>query len=332
MKLDNLRAFDKQLQASAGLQPSTLYTIISKDSYDVKRALESLLRVLPLPVKSYPASQVASALADLNTYSLFSEKRIIHLTEIENLDKSSHPALVKAFQTLPKEVCLVLSGQALHRGSQLYKNAEENGVIVDIPELKPWEKEKVVEEWVVDHLQGCGKKITPQVAKLLVKQIGTDQSALFQEMEKLLCYTLDKQVVEMSDVSAITAAASLETIWQLGEALFNRQAEAAFRIASALVDEGNPILTLLRQVRSQFQTEFQVCCILDAGGTKQDVSAQFPYMKGFILDRHVQQATNYGRHRFKKALIKIDETEMAVKSSAVGPEILLDLLIGRLCQ
>lgn len=331
MKLDNLRAFDKQLQAAAGLQLSQLYTIISKDPFDIKRALESLQRVLPLPLKSYPAERVEHAIADINTYTFFAEKRIIHIFEIESLEKSSQAALVRLFQTLPKEVCLVLSGASLHRGSQLYKHGEESGLIVDIPELKAWEKEKVVEEWVIDHLQGQGKKITPQTAKFLIKQVGPEQSTLFQEMEKLICYTLGRPAIESSDVAAITSSASQETIWQLGEALFARQAQTAFRIAGALLDEGNPILSLLRQIRSQFQTEFQVCCIIEAGGTKEDVAKQFPYMKGFILDRHVTQATQYGRHRFKRALIKIDEAEMAVKSSSLPPELLTDLLIAGLC-
>ncbi len=331
MKFDNLRAFEKHLQASASLHLSPLYTLLSKDSFDLKRGVDALLGVLPLPIKSYESAKIDAALGDLSSFSLFSEKRIIQIREIEALTKPQLATLSQALKNLPRDVCLILSGSALHRGSTLYKSLEELGIILDIPELKPWEKEKALEEWVAEYFSAAKKKISPQMAKLLVKQTGLDQSQLQQEMEKLICYTGGKNAIEMQDIAAIASAVNQETIWQLGEALFARQAPAALRITRALLDDGLPVLTLLRQIRSQFQTDYQVCCLLEKG-LKQEVPAQFPYMKGFILERHIQQAGQYGLQRFKRGLLKIDAAEIAVKSSPVAPELLTDILIAELCQ
>lgn len=331
MKFDNLRAFEKHLEAAAGLQFSSVFTLISKDSFDCKRGFEALLRIMKWPVKSYEASKLEEALGDLDSFSLFSEKKMVHLKGVEQLKKAELTLLHKTLGSLPQETCLVLSGSALHRGSSLYKGLEEQGVILDIPELKAWEKEKVLEGWIVEYIGAAGKKISLQTAKQLVKQSGTDQSLLLQEMEKLICFAWEKKTIEMADVATITSSINQETIWQLGEALFARNASTAFRITKALIEDGLPILILLRQIRSQFQTDYQVCCLLDKG-QKQEVSKQFPYMKGFILERHLQQASQYGMARFKRGLLKIDETEIALKSSGVAPELLTDLLIAELCQ
>lgn len=308
---------------------SPVYTLISKDSFDCKRGLEALLRFIPWPLKKFLNSE--AALAELNSFSLFSEKRIVYLAEIESLNKTELAAIAKVVGALPKDVCLVLSGTALHRGSALYKGLEEHGIILDIPELKPWEKEKVVEEWILEYIAAAGKKITLQTAKHLIKQAGVDQNLLTGELEKLICYTGEKKTIEIQDVSQVTCAVNQETIWQLGEALFARQAAAALRISKALIDDGLPVLILLRQIRSQFQTDYQVCCLLEKG-QKQEISVQFPYMKGLILERHVTQAGQYGLQRFKRGLLKIDEAELAVKSSGMAPELLTDILIAELCQ
>lgn len=331
MKFDNLRAFEKHLQASASLHLSPLYTLLSKDPFDLKRAVGALLRVLPLPLKSYEASKIEAALGDLNSFSLFSEKRIIQIQDIEGLTKPQLAQLSQALARLPSGVCLILSGSGLHRGTSLYKSLEETGIILDIPELKPWEKEKVLEEWIAEYFSLAKKKIAPQIAKHLLKQCGLDQSQLQQEMEKLICYTGEKASIEMPDVAAISSVVNQETIWQLGEALFQRQAPAALAIAKAFLEDGLPPLSLLRQIRTQFQTDYQVCCLLE-NGQKQEISAQFPYMKGFILDRHIQQASQYGLPRFKRGLLKIDAAEIALKSSGAEPELLTDLLIAELCQ
>ena len=121
-----------------------------------------------------------------------------------------------------------------------------------------------------------------------------------------------------------------ETIWQLGEALFRRDPGAALRISKGLLSEGSPFLGLLRQIRSQFQTEYQISCILADGGTSSDVAQNYPYMKGVILEKHLHTARSYGKEKFKKALLAIDETELSAKSSGADEDLLNERLIYQL--
>lgn len=202
--------------------------------------------------------------------------------------------------------------------------------MLDIPEEKPWEKEKSLQDWIVSEIHSRGKKISERTAQVLLKQIGLDQSLLSHEMDKLCCYVGERSEIALQDIHQISVNCSLENIWQLGEALFRKDAQTALRIGKALLNEGAALIALLKQIRSQFQTEFQICSILFQGGGSQEISQQFPYMKGHILDRHIKSAQGYGMGNFKKGLLMIDETELQAKNSSTDPEFLFELLIVKL--
>jgi DNA polymerase-3 subunit delta len=98
----------------------------------------------------------------------------------------------------------------------------------------------------------------------------------------------------------------LETVWQLGEAVFTRNGGAAVRIMRDLLSAESALLGILRQLRGQLQTEFKVCSILSTGGSRDEVARAFPYMNGNILEKHIQMASGYGMEAFKKGLLAID--------------------------
>jgi DNA polymerase-3 subunit delta len=122
----------------------------------------------------------------------------------------------------------------------------------------------------------------------------------------------------------------METTWQLGEAVFTHDAPSAIRIGRSQLSSDTPLIPLLRQLRSQFQTEFQVCTLLLRGASPSDITQEFPYMRGAILDRHIKQARGYGLERFKEGILAIDKAEMEAKNSSMDPEFIFDVLMVKL--
>ena len=133
-------------------------------------------------------------------------------------------------------------------------------------------------------------------------------------------------------MEALCHRQQVDTIWQLGEALFRRDAGASIQMVHALLMEGQPLLPLLRQIRSQFQTEYQICLLLAQGKLVSDISQEFPYLKGQILERHLHQAQQFGLESFKKGLIALDAAELRVKNSGADEKIIAELLIMQLTQ
>lgn len=339
MKYSTLSAFEKHLEAAAPNHFSAIYLIVSKENFVRQRALECLSSLVLKGEKSAALSlhqfdsekhNVNQILEELETLSFFSKKRVVVAHNVDGFDKSATLKL-EAYAASPNNsVCFVAVAPAVNRATTFYKKMEKVGIVLDVAEEKAWEREKVVAEWLYHEAVKHGKQFPQQLCQLLIKQLGTDQGLLKTELDKLICFVGERQVISQADIAAISSAANLDSGWQLGEAIFRRDTTSALRISKGLLNDGVALIALLRQVRSQFQTEFQVCSILSRGGSVAEVAQEFPYMKGPILDRHVRLSQEYGMVRFKDGLLAIDDAELQAKNGMSDLEFLTERLIIKL--
>lgn len=339
MKYTNLRAFEKHLESAGPGHFADIYMILAKEAFERKAALDTLIKCVlkqeaspDLCLHLFDAEKhpIDEALAELETLAFFAKKRLIAIQNVDKYDKASTSKLEAYFATPNRAACLVLIAPTVNRATNLYKKAEKAGIVLDVPEEKPWEREKSIAEWLRATAAALSKQIDHSTCQILLKQLGTDQTLLHQEMLKLVCYVGERPAITDRDVAAICGSVNSENAWQLGEAIFRRDPATALRISKALLTDGTAVIALLRQIRSQFQTEFQVCSILSQGGTPADIAQEFPYMRGQILERHMQQAQTYGMARFKKGLLQIDDTELQAKNSSADPDFLVEMLIIKL--
>lgn len=339
MKYATFKAFEKSLESAAPGHLSSIYVVMSKESFERKAACDKIAsHALGGSVKIgqnyclFDVDEVDMTVVwdELQAFSFLSPKKVVVILQADKLSKAWQERMRAYFIKPNKSVCLVLEAATLNRATNYYKEAEKCGTVLDIAEEKPWEKERALQGWVAEQLARDGKKIDGQTASALVRQLGTDLATLHQELEKLICYVGDRQDIKAADVSAVCTTISQENGWQLGEAIFRRDASEAMRIAKALLSDGTALIALIRQIRTQFQTDYQVCCLLANGKTPQDVALQFPYMKGQILSKHLQQAQAYGMEKFKLGILTIDATELMAKNSAGDPEWLAERLILKL--
>lgn len=340
MKYSNLRAFEKHLEGAYPAHFAPVYAILCKDDFLRKESVSLLLKHLlrnqtnpDLALKTFDGDKFnASAFWDeLEGFGFFSEKRYIVLNNCDKLPKAQTELLEKYFTSPNTRNVLVLAAANLNRNTNFYKKGEKTGILLDIPEEKPWEKERSIQEWMRQHVAKVGKRLDPRAAEAIVKQVGPDHARVNSELEKLYCYVGERPDITLQDVGALTTCVNVENIWQLSEALFLRNPLNAFRIGKGLLGDGTALIALLRQLRTQFQTEFQICSILSNGGTPQQVTAQFPYMSGQILERHLKQAQAFGLHRFKCAMLLIDQTEREAKNSSTDSELLFERLVTTIC-
>lgn len=339
MKYSNLRAFEKHLEGAAPNHFVDIYMILAKEEFERKTALDGLIKavlkqeaMLDLCLQTFDAERhsISAVFDELETLAFFAKKRVVVIQNVDQLDKASMGKFEAYFAAPNRAVCLVLIAPAVNRATNFYKKAEKVGVLLDIAEEKPWEREKSLADWLQNCTKTLGKQISQQTCQLLLRQLGHDQTLLHQELQKLVCYAGERSAISEKDVTDICGSVNTENAWQLGEAIFRRDAPTALRISKALLADGVAVIALLRQVRSQFQTEYQICSILTQGGTSADIAQEFPYMKGQVLERHVHQARNYGMSSFKEGLLKIDETELQAKNSSADPDFLVELLMIKL--
>lgn len=333
MRYDNHQAYAKHVQSAGKQHLAPVYLIVSKNRRDITEAVDLIKKVTEgADVITFNGDglKMNALLDEVQTISAFSPKRVVILQNVDKLKKPALLTLTTYFSQTNPQVHLILTASAVDKRTGFYKTAEMSGVILDIPEEKPWMREKTVQRWLRERVYKDGKQIEPRACEALMHQIGTDQDLLMQELDKLYCYIGERPVITHQDICAISSSVNVDDIWKLGEAIFHFNVAVALEVFKALLDDGAPFLTLLRQVRSQFQSSYQICTLLASGRGRDEVSKQFPYLTPHLLNKKLQVAQGYGMARFKEGLLTIDDIEYKAKNSLGDEAFLGEMLIVKL--
>jgi DNA polymerase III subunit delta len=340
VKYDNLKAFEKHLEGAASLHFSNIYLILGQDAFECREAAQKLLsfllpdedRSLCLTIIEGDQASAERVLTEMHSISFLSKQQVVWIQGADKLKKNVAETIENQLERIPRSHYLLLTAAALPKNGSFFKKCEKLGVVLDIADVKPWQKEKKLIDWVSARLLEERKTISHQACQHLVKYAGENQALLAQELDKLLCFIGERKEVTLQDVSLICTHLPSDTGWQLGEAIFKRETASALRICKSLLGEGSALLPLLRQIRSQFQTEYQVCSLLSQEGAPASITQEFPYMKGPILERHIQMAQQYGIERLRLGLMALDTAEMQAKNSSLDHHLLAELLIIKLTK
>jgi DNA polymerase-3 subunit delta len=318
MKFDNFEAFEKHIASATPDHLSPLYLLMSKDPFEIRQGLKAF----PNSAKSCPANEIIN---DVNTLSLFGDKRTVLLQDADKLTKPLQEQLKQYFTNPNPAITLVLAAKLIAKNTNFYKEIEKHGVIFEPKVLKAWEVQGELERFVLKKVAALGKKIEPATVAFFVSNATPDKTNLELEIEKLVCYIGDREIISVKDIETLCALVNQDTAWQLGEAIFQRNAPVALKISKALIKDETPFLALIRQIRSQLQTDYQILHL-----DPSEIQRRFPYLRGNMLQKHQQNARQYGAERFKKGLLKLDSIEFAFKNGSNHPEQLLDILISNL--
>lgn len=332
MKYNNLVGFQKHLEPASQGHLALVYLIVHKESGTRKAAVKNVLQCLGTTPKMLQAEQLTPSQlqSELLTPSLFQDIQVLLIQNVDKGKKGFAEALTDYLDHPAKKMVLILEASTLRSTNQLFKKAEKVGVVFDSAGEKPWAEEKQMVSWLMNEAGKKGKTIPESLALQLVKKSGRDISLLQQELEKLCSFVGEEKTIQAKDCSSLCQFSPTETIWQLGEAIFQRNPKQALQVTKALLaDEKHP-LVFVKQLRSQFQTEFHVLSLLNSPGGQPAVTKQFPYMQGNLLNKHVQFATAYGEPSFKKGLRLLDDVDFQLKNSGASPSLLFELLITKL--
>lgn len=101
----------------------------------------------------------------------------------------------------------------MDKRSKMYKAVKNAGKIVEFAT----QTEELITRWVLARLKKEGKNITGSVMQLFLSKTGSDMGNIDGQLEKLICYTMDKSVIEAADVEAIATEQTTNRIFEDGQ-------------------------------------------------------------------------------------------------------------------
>ncbi len=228
------------------------------------------------------------------------------------------------FAHFPPKVHLLLGASSFKPLSELYHKGKKEVVALDLSEEKPWEKEKRLQEWIIEEACQQKKTINSDVVHYLLQHLGPDSATLDQELSKLICYVGDRPRIELSDAQAICGTRDLFTGWQLSEKIIWDRPTA---LGDKLSDLGF-LFPFIGQLRYHLQLGCRLAELLEH--QTADLKRHFPSLRPAQLDKFIPIAKTRKSRFFQRGLNALYDLEFASKSSPIDIAVLFDFFQAHL--
>lgn len=261
-------------------------------------------------------------LIDLSeTLPFFKEKRMI-LVENSGFFKNSCDDLAEYMSQVPKSTCFVFVEEEVDKRSKLFKAASRAGSAVEFETPK----EDMLIRWILGRIQREGKKITQSVMQLFLSKTGSDMENIDKELEKLICYTLDKTEISAADVEAICTGQTENKIFEMIDAISAKNQKKALDLYYDLLALKEAPMRILFLIARQFQNLLLIKS-MSAKGYPAVSIAKTAGMPSFAVQKNLRQAGAFKINQLKEAIEDCGQAEEDVKTGRMADQLAVELLI-----
>jgi len=261
------------------------------------------------------------SLAD--TMPFFADRRLI-LIDSSGFFKSAPEELVNYLPNMPDTVCMIFCESEVDKRNKLYKKVKDLGYAA---ELKKQDAEQLM-RWAAGILGKDGKKITKPVMEYFLERTGDDMENIRTELEKLICYTMGRDVITREDVEAVGTVHVTNRIFDMVSAIVAGNTRKALDLYEDLLTLKEPPMRILFLIARQFNQLLQVKELAAAGLGKGDIASKIK-VPPFAAGKLITQAKAFTREQILSYVELCVESEEAVKTGQMADRMAVELLITR---
>lgn len=258
-----------------------------------------------------------------DTMPFFAEKRLI-IVENSGFFKTASEAVAGYLPSMPDTTCLVFVEAEVDKRSKLYKKVKELGYAAELTRQNTAQ----LSRWAGGILAKEGKKITSHTMELFLSMTGDDMENIRMELEKLISYTMGRDVVTDEDVRAICTVQVTNKIFDMVSAIVTRQARKAMDLYEDLLTLKEPPMRILFLIARQFNQLLQVKELMGKGFDKGTIASKLK-MQPFVVGKVMPQARQFSREEILSYVNTCVEAEEAVKSGKLQDRLAVELLITK---
>lgn len=255
------------------------------------------------------------------TMPFLAERRVIFLAD-SGLFKSDGEQLAEYLQNPSPTAFFVFTESEVDKRSKLFKTVREKGYAAEFAV----QDEKTLMRWIAETLARENKKITQNTAQLFLEKTGTDMENIQMELEKLICYCGDREVVTSEDVEAICTTRISNHIFDMINAIGDGRTRQALQLYYDLLALKEPPMRILFLIARQCNLLLQVKKMRAQGFDAKAIAPKIG-VPPFVAGKYLAQAGHFHTAALRRAVEQCVETEEAVKNGRMNDMMSVEILI-----
>jgi DNA polymerase-3 subunit delta len=310
-----------------------LYHFTGEEDFLKEEAWRKLSSILiPEDLKSFNLDLLqgseTSAVEIINkasTSPINSERRLVVIFDVHKLSPFYKDILLSYLSKLPDFTCLILISPKLTSKTKFYSALDKLATTVDFQRLY----DDKIPAWIEAKVKEYKKKIEKGALQILHNYVGNNLSDLANEIEKLVRYVGDRESINSSDVESAVGLSKTYNIFQLNDAIGERDCKKGLEILKNLFLLGEKPGTVIYRLAEHLERLIKTKNFVpQKGASLASTLKVHPY----FVKKYPGQAENFSQDELERGLVLLYQTDVGLKSSLMPDKILMELLVYDLCH
>lgn len=304
------------------------YLLFGEEGYLKRQYRDKLVHAMAkqgdsMNFSSYEGKDIRPGeLVDLaETLPFFAERRVI-LVQDSGFFKNSCEILSDYLSEVNQSTSFIFVESEVDKRSKTYKAIRKYGSVVEFAR----QNEALIAKWILGRIGKENKKITKSVLRLFLERTGLDMDRIDRELEKLLCYTLEREVITEEDVEAVVTEQTENKIFEMVDAIVVHNQKKALDLYYDLLALKEAPMRILFLIVRQFRILLEVKELTNQGYTGFDIAGKIKIPE-FAVRKNQSQAKRFSQERILMALKEGAETEEKVKTGELNDQIAVEIFI-----
>ena len=255
------------------------------------------------------------------TLPFFADLRVLML-ENSGFFKNKCDELADYMSTIPESTCFIFVETEIDKRSRLYKEVKKYGRVVEFGT----QKEDTLIKWILGMLKKEGKNVTKETLQAFLTKTGSDMQLIKNELDKLVAYTAERNVITTEDVEHVCITQTTNKIFDMVNAIADGQQKKALELYEDLLSLKEPPMRILFLIARQFHQLYQLKQLSKEGMPGSEI-AKLAGIMPFAMKKYQAQAKNFTEEELRAAVEECVASEESVKTGLMNDRLSVELLI-----
>lgn len=297
----------------------------------LKRMTEGILdgidKSMNFDVFSDKKTPVETIVDGIETLPFLSPGRLVVLERLELFKKGREKEatrITEALENIPEETRVIIIEDETDKRMKLYKFLNKAGVIV---EFSPLSEEELI-KYIARSLSQENKRIDVSTARYMIHYIGSDLASLNQEIQKLIDFVGDADVIYQKHIDEICQKSVESKIFELVDCMGTNRRARAVKLYHDLIASKEPPTRILYMLTRQFRLNYKAKLYHTHGVTDQIIASKLK-VQPFVAKKCLAQARGFKTSELENALNDCLQSELDIKTGIIEPSMGIEMLIIR---
>jgi DNA polymerase-3 subunit delta len=290
----------------------------------VEQCLDPSARSFNLDVMDGTSVDARDVVSHASSFPMMNEKRVVIVKDFDKLiGNEASQKTITAYLAKPLEsTVLVLTSEKVDGRKRPVAEIKKHFASVVCKPL--WENQ--LAPWAAARFKKKGKTADAEACELLATYVGSSLRAIDNEIDKVIIAVGNRSTVTMEDIAGVVGASRGYTVFDLQDAIGERNIDRALTILAKMLDYGeSPVMIIAMLTR--FVIGLHKALELRSERMTSEAAASKMKANPYVVKKLMAHCVHFSFDELDRSMRALLATDIQLKSSGLDPRVAVELLV-----